>query len=134
MTDPLTVATKLGGISSIRVALLGGKINTQYGFTYGSDTQEQLSRYQADWVILSVDCINHKNGITTHHAEEAVIDRMMISSARNVLVAVDHRKIGCVGFARVCDRTENINLITDSAADENVLAELENEGWGIICA
>lgn len=134
VTNSLAVATELGGVPSIRVALLGGEINTQYGFTYGSDTQEQLSRYQADWVILSVDGINQKNGITTHHAEEAVIDRMMISGARKVLVAVDHRKIGHVGFARVCERSGNINLITDSAADEGMLAELENDGWGIIRA
>ena len=134
VTNSLAVATELGNVPSIRVALLGGEINAQYGFTYGGDTQEQLSRYQADWVILSVDGISQKNGITTHHAEEAIIDRMMISCARQVLVAADHRKIGRVGFARVCERAGNISLVTDRNADEVALAELEQCGWGVIRA
>ena len=134
VTNSLAAAARLGGMPTMRVALLGGEINAHYGFTYGGDTQEQLSRYQADWVILSVEGVSRKAGITTHHAEEAIIDRMMISGARHVLIAADHRKIGRVGFARVCERADNICLVTDGGADESALTELEESGWGIIRA
>ena len=51
-----------------------------------------------------------------------------------MLIAADHRKIGRVGFARVCERADNISLVTDGGADENALTELEGSGWGIIRA
>lgn len=82
VTNSLSVATTLGSVASFRVILLGGEINSQYGFTYGADAQEKLSHYHADWAILAVDGVGAKNGITTHHAEEAVLDRMMINGAK----------------------------------------------------
>ena len=78
VTNSLKVATKLGAVPSFRVVQIGGEINAQYGFTCGGDAQEQLEKYQADWTILSVDGISAKGGITTHHAEEAIIDRIMV--------------------------------------------------------
>lgn len=134
VTNSLEVATRLGGVPSIRVVLLGGEINSHYGFTYGGDTQDQLSRYQADWVILSVEGISVKNGITTHHAEEAIIDRMMLSGAKNVLILADHSKIGYVGFARVCPCDGRFTLVTDSADNAEAISQLEQCGMHILKA
>ena len=134
VTNSLAVATILGGVSTIRVTLLGGEINAQYGFTYGGDTQEQLSRYQADWAILSVEGVCADGSITTRHAEEAVIDRLMIARAKQVMVAADHTKIGRTGFARVCQRSATTTLITDDAAADEQIRQLKECGWHVICA
>lgn len=134
VTNSLAVATILGGVSTIRVTLLGGEINAQYGFTYGGDTQEQLSRYQGDWAILSVEGVCADGSITTRHAEQAVIDRLMISRAKQVMVAADHTKIGRTGFARVCQRGVTTTLVTDNAADPGQLQMLNDNGWHVICA
>ena len=134
VTNSLAVATILGGVSTIRVTLLGGEINAQYGFTYGGDTQEQLSRYQADWAILSVEGVCADGSITTRHAEEAVIDRLMIQRAKQVMVAADHTKIGRTGFARVCQRSAATTLITDSSLDNDQLQMLQANGWNVICS
>ena len=95
------------------VVLVGGEINARYGFTHGGDAQEQLQRYQADWAILSVDGISAEGGITTYHAEEAVIDRMMMRSAKNIMIVADRSKIGRTGFTRVREQLSGINLVTD---------------------
>lgn len=133
VTNSLAVATCLGDTPSIRVVLLGGEINAQYGFTYGGDAQEQLSRYQADWVILSCEGISQPNGITTRHVEESVIDRLMMSSAKQVLLAADHRKLGHVGFAQVC-QCKALTLVTDTRADKEELHALSDCGIRIIQA
>ena len=93
VTNSVRVAEKLGTVPSFRVLLVGGEINAQYGFTHGGDAQEQLSRYQADWAVLSVDGISARGGITTHHAEEVVIDRMMAAGAKNKLIVADGYEI-----------------------------------------
>lgn len=128
VTNSLAVATILGDVPSFCVILLGGEINAQYGFTYGGDAQEQLSRYQADWAILSVDSVCASGGITTFHAEEALIDRMMINCAHKTMIAADYTKIGRAGFSRVCECSSNIHLLTNVNADEDRLNEIADLG------
>ena len=114
VTNSLAVATILGEIPSFRVILVGGEINAQYGFTYGGDALSQLEKYKANWAILSVDGISTSCGITTRHAEEAMVDRMMIANASSTLIVADHTKIERAGFARVRDNLEGITVVTDS--------------------
>ena len=99
----------------------------------GADALAQLTKYQADWAILSVDGVSVKGGITTHHAEEAGIDRMMIAGARSAWVVVDHTKIGRAGFVRVCDDTNHVGMVTTDVHSE-ALRELEDNGMHIVYA
>ena len=115
VTNSLSVATILGEIPSFRVILVGGEINAQYGFTYGGDALSQLEKYKANWAILSIDGISTSCGITTRHAEEAMVDRTMIANASSILIAADHTKIERAGFARVRDDLEGITVVTDSS-------------------
>lgn len=131
VTNSLSVACKLGLVPTFRVLLLGGEINAQYGFTCGGDAQEQLSRYQADWAILAVDGISYKGGITTYHAEEAIIDRMMVNGAKHVLITADHTKIGRTGFSRVCDCNAHTHLITNDHPVTEELTELIENGISV---
>jgi len=112
VTNSIPVAMALADIPTIRVLLLGGEINAQYGFTYGANAQEQLSQYQAGWAILAVDGV--ADGIvTTYHAEEAILDRMMIDGAARTLIVADSTKIGRTGFTRVYECTEKMTLVTN---------------------
>ena len=125
VTNSLSVAKKLGAVASIRVLLIGGEINAQYGFTHGGDAQEQLQRYQADWAILSVDGVSAQGGVTTYHAQEAVIDRMMLQSAKHAMIVADRSKIGKTGFTRVCPCRDNMCLVTDGGSPEAISALAE---------
>ena len=114
VTNSISVATTLADIPTIRVLLLGGEVNAQYGFTYGSNAQEQLSQYQAGWAILAVDGVSDCCGVTTYHAEEAILDRMMIDGAAHTLIVADGSKIGHAGFSRVCECSDRLTLVTDA--------------------
>ena len=134
VTNSLKVASILGATPSFRVLLVGGEINASYGFTHGGDAQEQLSKYQADWAVLSVDGISARGGVTTHHAEEAVIDRMMVSAAKRPVIAADSNKLGRAGFSRVCECKEGLTLITNADADEEAARLLTESGVEILYA
>lgn len=133
VTNALAVAMELGDIPTFRVILLGGKVNALYGFTCGSDAQEQLEHYQADWAILALDGISAKGGMTTYHAEESNINRMMISQAKRTLVAAEHMKIGKAGFFRFGETLAGTWLITDAEAESQAVLELEQRGVTVIC-
>lgn len=113
VTNSLSVATELGSVSSFRVILLGGTINSQYGFTYGADTQDHLNRFGADWAVLSVDGISDTGEISTCHAEEAIIDRIMITRAKKVLIVADSTKIGRTGFTYVSRCDDKTKILTN---------------------
>ena len=132
VTNSLSIAMELGNVSTFHVLLLGGEINASYGFTSGGDTQEQLSKYRADWAILSVDGVSAQGGITTCHPEEAIIDRLMMANARNRLISATGNKIGKAGFSRISDGDSTIQLITDSTCDKDALLELRERGMKII--
>ncbi len=132
VTNSIAVATLLGNVSSFRVILLGGEVNTKYRFTYGGDAQEQLSRYQADWAVMAIDGIGVERGITTYHAEEAIIDRMMMKGAKQILIAADHTKIGRAGFMKVCDCSAKLCLVTNAAKPNEEIANLSNNGVTIV--
>ena len=119
---------ELGNTPTFHVLLLGGEINASYGFTSGGDTQEQLSKYRADWAILSVDGVSAQGGITTCHPEEAIIDRLMMTNARQPLIAATGNKIGKAGFSRICDSDEGIQLITDPSCEKDALLALQERG------
>ena len=128
VTNSLAIAMELGNTPTFNVLLLGGEINASYGFTSGGDTQEQLSKYRANWAILSVDGVSAQGGITTCRPEEAIIDRLMITNARKRLVAATGSKIGMAGFSRICDCNESIQLITDNTCDQDALLALKERG------
>lgn len=128
VTNSLSVATALGRLPLIHVILLGGEINTQYGFTYGSDAEDQLRRYQAGWAVLSVDGVSAGGGVTSFHAEETAIDRMMIAHAKHTIITADYTKIGRTGFTHICDAGPEIQLVTDGRCSEEAVRALEQVG------
>lgn len=134
VTNALKVALELGDVPSFRVLLVGGEINAQYGFTHGGDAQDQLSRYRADWSILAVDGISVPGGVTTHHAEEALIDRIMSAGSARTLIVADGSKIGRPGFSRVRECGPGLTLVTDVSADRDAVALLQEQGVEVVYA
>lgn len=127
VTNSIDIARLLGNSRDFRVILLGGEINTAYGFTYGDDAREQLSRYRADWAILAVDSISAEGGVTTYNPEEARLNTSMIEWSGKTMIAADHTKVGRAGFARFIAAGPSIVLVTDEQADLVELRRLEEE-------
>ena len=109
----------------------GAEVNAQYGFTFGGDAAEQLRRYRADWVLLSVEGVSAQGGLTTYHAEEAALNRLMIEQGKRTVVVADHTKVGRPGFTRICDVGSGMHLVTDSKADGDALRALERTGMEV---
>lgn len=134
VTNSIAVASELSGTPTFRVILLGGEVNAQYGFTCGGDAQEQMRKYKADYAILSLDGVSAEDGLTTYHADEAIIDRIMAERSKQTIIVADHSKIGYGGFSMIGPLTETQILITDSGADPQVLEAIREAHMQVICA
>lgn len=134
VTNSVAIAMELSGQPTMRVVLLGGELNTQYAFTCGGDAQEQLRKYQADYAILSLDGVSVEGGVTTYHADEAIIDRLMVERAEKTLVAADHTKLGRAGFSTICPLRRIHTLVTDGGCETDLAERLRGEGIRVLCA
>ena len=131
VTNSIRAAEVLAGYPETHVVLLGGEINAIYGFTFGDDAVQQLGRYQPAWAILSVDGVNAVQGITTYHAEEAMVNRIMIQQAHWAIIAADRRKVGRAGFTGICRLDDRFTVITDSGAKPEELDEIRATGASV---
>ncbi len=133
VTNSLEIALEMGQQPTFRVVLLGGDINSQYAFTFGNTAIEQLSQYKASYAILSMDGVN-ADGLTTFHGEEAVVDSAMIDRSRKTIVVADSTKLGFEGFSFVEKLSDNCTLVTDEAADPEILSSITAAGTRVVMA
>lgn len=134
VTNSIMVAMELGAQPTFRVILLGGDINVQYSFVHGYEAQEQLGHYKAKSAILSIDGISSENGLTTYHAEEAIIDRIMIERAHQTIIVADSSKLEHEGFSFVADLSRADHWVTDKAADGPAADKIRQSGVDVTFA
>ncbi|MFR1518986.1 MAG: DeoR/GlpR family DNA-binding transcription regulator [Clostridia bacterium] len=132
VTNSLTAAIELGSVPSFHVILLGGEINSRDSFTYGSDVLEQLKRYRANYAILSIDGVCIDSGISTLHAEEVMVERMMMERANETIIIADSHKLEREGFLYVCDTEAIDKLVTDQFADPAVIKKLKQKNIKVL--
>ena len=134
VTNSIQIARLLGGVQSFHVILVGGELNAYDGFTFGIDATDMLERYRAGYAVLSLDGISPDSGISTLHAAEISVNRMMMDHANQVLFLADHTKLGRGGFSNFASAGKGAILITDDAADRSDVADLEAHGMTVLIA
>ena len=132
VTNSLTAAIELGSVPTFHDILLGGEINSRDSFTYGNDVLEQLKRYRANYAILSIDGVCAETGISTLHAEEVMVERMMMERANETIIIADSNKLEKEGFLYVCDTQAVDRLVTNREADPSVIKRLREKRIKII--
>ena len=132
VTNSVVLALEGAKHKNLHIILLGGEVDYEYQYVYGTITMKQLRDFYADWLILSVDGIDAKFGLSTYYDKEADISRQMIDQAKQTVAAADHTKIGRVTFCNIAKANAVDCVVTTPEADQDVIRELENEGIQII--
>ncbi len=127
VTNSLSIAVELGHHPTFRVILLGGEINPQYSFSYGIDAIAQLQKYKADKLILSVDGVSVTGGITTYHAEETEINKIMLERAHEAIIVADYTKVGHESFSYIDELDKADCFVTNTCANQKRLSEIEKQ-------
>lgn len=128
VTNSIPIAQAIDESDDNSVILLGGKLNGRYLFTYGMDALEQLKHYRADRLILSVDGVEPRIGISTYHYEESELDRLMIERSNKVLVVADSSKIGVESFVSIAGMDSVDALITNGDVPDTFVQAMKKRG------
>ncbi|MFA5570343.1 MAG: DeoR/GlpR family DNA-binding transcription regulator [Sphaerochaetaceae bacterium] len=132
LTNSVSVATELGYNPTFKIVLLGGSFNSQYLFTYGDDAVEQLRGYRADKLFLSVDGVNVDSGLSTYHAEESGLVKLMLERSSTKIVIADHSKVGRESYSRLGSLEHIDYFITDKKSDAQLLKEIRSAGVEVL--
>lgn len=133
VTNSISIALEAEGNPNFNVILVGGSVNSKYQFSYGSDAIEQIKKYHADKLILSVDGISAEHGFTTYYDKEASVDVAMIEQSNCRIIAADHSKFGHSAFVKISDAAVADYIVTNDQLSRELTEELNKQGVTILC-
>ena len=119
VTNSISIALEATSNPNFHVVLVGGTINAKYQFTFGDDAVEQIKKYHADKLILSVDGIDCNHGFSTYYSEESSVDKAMIEQSDICVIAADKSKLRRNAFAKVCDLSVADFIITTGKLEQD---------------
>ncbi|WP_407663391.1 DeoR/GlpR family DNA-binding transcription regulator [Micromonospora musae] len=133
VTNALNIATEMVLRQSVRTVILGGVALPQSYELTGPLTSMVMQSLWLDVLFLGVDGFS-TDGTSCHDESEAGIDALMVSRARQVVVVAGSEKLGRHSFAKICDASAVHTLVTDDAADPQVVADLRTAGVTVLLA
>jgi DeoR family transcriptional regulator, aga operon transcriptional repressor len=131
VTNALNIASELAVRPNLKLLVTGGVARAESYELVGPLAEQSLAGVNLDAVFLGVDGVSLAAGLTTHHEVEAHTNLALIARARRTVVVADSSKIGRVAFARICALDLVDELITDTAADPEMLRAIEDAGVAV---
>jgi DeoR family fructose operon transcriptional repressor len=133
ITNGLQIALSLEARHGISVIVTGGTLRPLQHSLVAPMGTLLLEKLKADIAFLGCNGIDPARGFTNTNIAEAEIKQAMLESANFKVFLADHDKIGRVASAYVADVENADLLITDTAANGEVLAQLREQGLEIKC-
>lgn len=117
-----------------RLIVSGGVVREDEMSMTGEAARSQLRRMRADVVFLGVGGVSPSAGFTDFNLDDAELKRVLLETARRVVVLADSSKLDSEYFVQVAELDEVDQLITDSAAAPDVVARLRRAGLEVVLA
>ena len=134
VTNSLPIALTLSVRPNLQVLVTGGRVRSRTLAGVGDWATSALSSVRVDIAFLGANGVSVAHGLTTPDQSEAAAKRAMIRAARRAVVVADHSKLGTDYFARFGELTDVDTVITDSGADDDLIAEFEAHGVTVVRA
>lgn len=132
MTNGMNVANQLIDADGVELLMTGGHLRRKSLSFYGAQADQSLQNYHFDLLFLGVDGIDLERGVSTHHEDEARLNRCMCSVAERIIVVTDSTKFHRLSLHKIIDTQRIHTLITDDAIPADCLAGLKEIGVEVL--
>lgn len=133
ITNSINQAEILSSNPNINIQLLGGILEKEHRYVYGSSVIDKLSEYHVDKAFIGVVGIS-ESGLTIAHEEDGAVKRKMIQQANQVIALADNTKLGNTDFFRFADLQDIDLLITDKTPNKAFRELLEKHHVELLTA
>jgi DeoR/GlpR family transcriptional regulator of sugar metabolism len=132
VTNALNIAGELAVRPQFKIVVTGGVARAQSYELVGPLADGVLGQITLDVAVLGVVAFDVTHGAAAHDEAEAAVNRMLCERAERVVVAADSSKLGRRAFARICAAEAVDTLVTDAAADAEVVRRFEEAGIRVL--
>ncbi|WP_461022650.1 DeoR/GlpR family DNA-binding transcription regulator [Thalassiella azotivora] len=134
VTNALNIAGEMVLRPHIRTVTLGGVARPHSYELVGPLAAMVLDQLWIDVLVLGADGFDLASGPSTHHDSEAGVNAHLVRRSDRVVLVVGSEKLGVRTFARICDTDRVDVLVTDDAADPEVVAGVRGAGVEVVLA
>lgn len=113
VTNSLPIAGLLGNSPETELVFLGGYVMPRGGVSVGPYAEEMLRSLHVRLAIMGTAGVTEE-GFFNNHILVVELEKLMMSSAEEVIVAADHTKFGRKSLAKLCESSE-VNLVVSDA-------------------
>jgi DeoR family transcriptional regulator, aga operon transcriptional repressor len=131
-TNSIPVALEILRHPGVGLLMLGGLVCSTSASVVGQTAEHILREHSFQLLFLAGDGLDGSFGLTTTHALEAHLNRVMIENAGKTIVVVDSSKFGRRGLCRICGIDQIDVVITDDKAPETAVTYLEEHGTKVV--
>lgn len=125
ITNSIEIIIELSDVSDWNIICSGGSLREGYLALVGPKTAEGFSSFNADKAILSCKGIDIEKGVTDGNEMFSQAKQVMMQSARETILAIDHSKFDRIAFSKLCGAGAMDVVITDRKPDERWLSFFE---------
>jgi DeoR family transcriptional regulator, aga operon transcriptional repressor len=128
ITNALNVALLLSDIPAVRLIVPGGVLRQESNSLSGHMAEHAIASLRADRLFLGVDGLDPEIGLMTPHFAEAQLNAKMIQISREIVAVADSSKLLRRNVSVIAKVEQLHVLITDTAAPEDVVADIRRRG------
>ncbi len=134
ITNALNIANLLTAHSSINVIIPGGYLRQNSMSLVGPLAEKNLLGFYVDKLFLSTDGFDTHQGIYTPNIDEAHLNGLMISIAKEVILVTDSSKFKRKSLAFICTIDKIKTVVTDAGIPADDKKRLEEAGVEVLIA
>jgi len=134
ITPSLHIANLLTEQPGIRLILPGGILRKGELSLVGNLAERAFQDFFVDKLFLGVGAIDLQAGLTEFNMEDSEVKKVMLRSAKEIIVLADASKFGQVAFASIGPLKLASRIVTDRSLDPAILAQLQAEKIEVILA
>jgi len=131
MTNSLLVAQTLARSAGVDVVVTGGSLRGSILALVGSEAERSLSTLRIRKAFISGNGFSLKRGLSTPNALVAGVDRALVAAAEEVVVLVDHTKIGVETMVQTVPIDRIAHLVTSDRVASSLLESFRDAGISV---
>lgn len=116
----------------VTLHLVGGEIRSLTLAAVGSWAERAYGETSTDVAFLGTNAVSIGKGLCAPDLREAAVKRAMVRTAERVILLADHTKLGRTDFGIICPLADIDLLITDSAAEPELIEEFRAAGVDVL--
>lgn len=120
-TNSMNIAELFIDVPNVEVWILGGIWRKNTRSLVGYLTNQQLQNLHFNKVFLAANAVDVAGGVTTPNPTEAETKRNMILAGDQVILVIDHSKVGYRDTCKICNLNELEILIIDDKLSQEQL-------------